>query len=115
MGIRIIEQTESLTRAALSGRLDSSAVRDMEKAFHDEVVSPGKHVILDMYEATFLSSMAMRLLLTAAKELAAQGSKMVLLNPHRLAEMGLKAAGLNALMHIEHDESKALEFVKNVQ
>ncbi len=113
MGIRIIEQTESLTRAALSGRLDTMAVRDMEKQFNDQVISREKHVILDMYEATFLSSMAMRLLLTAAKELAAHGAKMVLLNPHRLAELGLKAAGLNDLMHIEHDESRALEFIKN--
>ncbi len=113
MGIRIIEQTDALTHAALTGRLDSAMVRDMEQHFHEQIVSRGKPVLIDMYEATFLSSMAMRMLLTAAKELAGYGVKMVLLNPHRLCEMGLKAAGLDALMHIEHDKNKAIEFLEH--
>jgi anti-anti-sigma factor len=111
MGIRIIEETDSLIHAALAGKLDFAAVRDMEKDFDEKIASGCKSVLLDMYETTFLSSMAMRMLLAAAKKLAEKGRKMALLNPHRLAELGIKAAGLDAFMRIEHDKTKAIKFL----
>ena len=71
MTIEIAKETESLTMK-LGGRLDTTTVPELEKAF-EENMEVSKDLILDMKELEYISSAGLRVLLAAQKKMNQSG------------------------------------------
>lgn len=84
---------------ALSGRLDSDAVPDLELKCASEVRET-KSLILDLSGLEYLSSAGLRLILTMGKDLQANGGKLVLCVPKGQTRQIVEAAGFHKLFTV---------------
>jgi anti-sigma B factor antagonist len=112
MDLEIKNHSDQITHVALRGRLDTTAVGDVELKFTGYTVPSGKPLLLDMSEVTFLSSLGLRMLLTVAKALDRRGAKMVLLSPQPLVRDILSLSGFDQLIAVHDNEGTALAFLK---
>lgn len=108
MEIEVVTADEQMTWLKLTGRLDTQGVTEQEQTFMEFTVGRGKPVIVDIEEVPLLVSLAVRMLLRAAKELNAQGQRIALLQPKPLVKDVLEKAGLASFFAICNDESEAL-------
>lgn len=67
--------------AKLTGRLDMQATNEMGDQFALSVGNSKGSAIVDLSEVTFLASIGMRMLISAARALNNRGRRMVLLSP----------------------------------
>ena len=85
---------------ALSGRLDSDAVPDLELKCASEVNGETKSLILDLSGLEYLSSAGLRLILTMGKDLQTSGGKLVLCVPQGQTRQIVEAAGFHKLFTV---------------
>jgi anti-anti-sigma factor len=107
MEITSLNRSETLTEIELSGKLDTAAVDRIETRFNAFVVAPGKSAVIDLSEVTLITSMGIRMLVTAARSLAARGRKLVLLGPRGVVDDALRAADLYAVMPMARTPEEA--------
>ena len=94
------EAAMSLTELVLTlpGHIDSAAVDKMETEFYARVNGVGAdcgHVIIDMEETTFLSSLGIRLLVTSSKMLIRRSVPVAMTLPrNEVARSALELSGL---------------------
>lgn len=112
MKLTKLESTEKITNLLLSGSLDISGVRDIEMDF-SRLASGGQAVVIDFSGVTFIASLGMRMLLSAAKKLDSEDNKMVLHSVPPLVEMALNTAGLATIMPIAKDQPEALNLLQS--
>jgi anti-sigma B factor antagonist/stage II sporulation protein AA (anti-sigma F factor antagonist) len=91
------------------GRLDTTTVPILEKEIGQQI--DGKHykIMLDFKKVEYLSSAAMRLLLSTTKKLKSLGGKLVLAEVHDDVMEIIKMAGFDPLLSIHGKEKEALE------
>tara|TARA_R110001592_G_scaffold83213_1_gene246338 strand:+ start:5115 stop:5477 length:363 start_codon:yes stop_codon:yes gene_type:complete len=87
------------------GRLDTAAAPKLEAAVNDALAS-GNSMIIDLGETTYISSMALRVLLFAAKNAAAKGNAFAVSAPTANVANVLRMAGFTAILHV-HDNLPA--------
>lgn len=109
MELKIIQTDGAYTHVALSGRLDIDGVKAVELEFTSVVGSKPQSAIVDITEVSFIASLGMRMLLSAAKNLRARNCKVVLYNPQPVVQEALETAGFSSVMPIVSDFAKALE------
>lgn len=73
-----ITDDSGLTRAKLSGRLDTANVNQVELAFTAGIVPKGRNTMVDLTEVTFIASLGIRMLLTVARSLGRAHAKIVM-------------------------------------
>lgn len=112
MKLTQLESTNKITNLLLSGSLDISGVRDIEMDF-SRLASGKQDLVIDFSGLTFIASLGMRMLLSAAKKLDNEGNKIVLHSVPPLVETALNTAGLEAIMPIVKDESGALSLLES--
>lgn len=112
MKITQLESSDKITYLLLSGSLDIKGVRDIEMDF-SRLTSGDKTVVLDFSGVTFIASLGMRMLLSSAKKLDAEGSKLILHSVSPLVETALNTAGLTTIMPIVKDQPDALTFLQS--
>ena len=98
MEIISINQTDTLSHLKLSGRLDTPGVDRIEARFNALTVARGRDTVIDLEELDLITSMGIRMLVTAAKSLAVRGRKLVLLNPQGVVDDTLRATDLYAVI-----------------
>jgi anti-anti-sigma factor len=112
MELKLTTGDVGIVRASLSGKLDiegEQAVRTDFLTLVDEAASRNIPFVVDMENVTYLASLGIRLLFSAAKTLAATGLKLVILNPQPMVEETLKTSGTVRLIPIAHNEDEALQ------
>ncbi len=109
MALKIIQNDAGYTHVALSGRMDIDGVKAVELEFTSVVGSKPQSAIVDITEVSFIASLGMRMLLSAAKNLRAKNFKVVLYNPQPVVREALETAGFSSVMPIVSDFAKALE------
>lgn len=92
----------------LTGRLDMQAVNAIGDQFAFAVGNSKDAVIVDLSEVAFLSSIGMRMLISAARSLNNRGHKMVLLSPVSEVKDALVTVGFDELIPICDDMDAAL-------
>lgn len=110
MDIRTIEANDSFIHLALGGRLDIDGVQHVEMDF-SRSCSAKLSVIVDMSEVSFLASLGLRMLLSAAKRLNADGNKLILHSMQPMVMNVIKAAGLQHVIPSCDDFSAAREIL----
>jgi anti-sigma B factor antagonist len=110
MELSTVSQSETLSHVKLTGRLDTPGVDRIEARFNAITVARGRHAIIDLGEVTLVTSMGIRMLVTAAKSLAVRGRKLVLLNPQGVVDEVLRETDLYKVipMALTLDEAERL-------
>jgi len=93
----------NLIRIALDGRLDLQGTQQVEQQFsYRTTTAPGRFAV-DLSGVTFIASIGIRMLLTAARAQAQRGGKMVLISPAGMSRKVLETAGVDQLVPIVPD------------
>ena len=71
--MKVIQSDESIVKIALAGKLDSSNISNIEVKFFALLNGIEVPVVLDFSEVTFISSLGIRMILMATKEVKRQG------------------------------------------
>src|SRR5262245_38405497 len=110
MELTTVKQSETLNHLKLSGRLDTPGVDGIEARFNAMSVAGGRNAIVDMTEVAFITSMGIRMLVTAAKTAASRQRKFVLLNPQCVVDEYMNATDLYSIIPMARtlEEAEAL-------
>jgi anti-anti-sigma factor len=92
-------------RIMLVGRLDILGAAKIVEPLAN--IADSYSLVIDMSGVDFMSSTGIHHLLVAAKTVASNSRKLVLLNPQPLVENVLTMAGLQTILPIVHDEQEA--------
>ena len=100
----------SVTKITLRGRMDTAGAASIDLKFN-AITGARKAVIVDLSGVDFLASMGMRALLMGAKTVSRHGGRLVLLNPEPAVAGVLKTAGIDVIIPIHSDPTRAIEAV----
>jgi serine/threonine-protein kinase RsbW len=91
-----------------AGRLDAAAVPELEEAFHDAIAHEAPSIVVDMSEATYISSSGLKAIVSTWRVLRARGGALVLaaLGP-RLLEI-FEMVGFTQILQIYPTVDEAL-------
>lgn len=112
MQLHIIRADDAITHVAILGRLDIQGVNSIQDQFVFNTAARRKATLVDLSQVTFIASLGMGMLVSAAKNLQRQGSKMVLLRPTVLVRHALEAAGIHQVIPIAREEEAALQLLR---
>jgi anti-anti-sigma factor len=108
MPIRFEDVNEGLRRIVLSGRLDTAGSEDIAPQFAELAESARSGVVVYLSEVRFLSSMAIRVLVTGAKAVQAKGGRLVLhVAKNEVVIRTLEATGISELIPTFQDSLDA--------
>jgi anti-sigma B factor antagonist len=96
-----------VTKVIFDGRLDipGSEAVDLKLSV---IAGSKQFVLVDMQKVSFLGSMGLRTIMTAARAIKSRGGKMVLYGPDESVEKVLTISGAAALAPIHHDIQSAI-------
>lgn len=112
MQLTIIRADDSISHVAILGRLDIQGVNSIQDQFIFNTAARRKATLVDVSQVTFIASMGMGMLVSAAKSLQRQGVKMVLLNPTNLVQRALESAGIQQVIPIANEPETALQLLR---
>lgn len=113
MKLQILSTAADQQHIALQGRLDSAGVDAVETQFNAAVVARRKPVIVDLTQVEFLSSMGVRMLLSAAKALQRAGVRMVLVASGQVVTTALTHSAIDELIPVAADVDGARALLSN--
>jgi len=99
---------EGIVRAHLNGRLDTVGVDQVETRFNAAVTAGDRDAIVDLSGVSFVSSMGVRLLISAARTQRARNRRIVLYGATPLVASTLATVALDQIVPIVGDEAAAL-------
>ncbi len=108
MEIQQEEISAEISKIILSGRLDMQGAQEIDLEFTSLTVGNGGKVIVDISNVTFLASLGLRCLLSAAKGLSKKGGKFVLTSPQPNVAEVLKVSGIYQIIKIYDTTEQAI-------
>ena len=102
MEMRVETLDGNITRINLAGRMDYAGATEIDAGFM-ESASSGKNLLVDLSKVTFLASMGIRTLITAAKTIKERGGRMILFGPDTMVAKVLKTSGTDMLIPVYYD------------
>ena len=112
MRLETIPAEDTLHHVALVGRLDIKGVNDIQYEFQQATTVLPKPTVVDLSKVTYIASLGLGMLVSAAKHLQRRGVKMVLLNPTPLVRKTIETSCLNHVLPIADDRAAALELLR---
>jgi anti-anti-sigma factor len=97
MSIRVFKINDDIWSIALAGRIDSAVARAVEEAFNSLAETGRQRVVVDLSDATYLSSAGIRVLIMAQRRAQAAGGGVQLAAPITNIEDVLRMAGLEQM------------------
>jgi anti-sigma B factor antagonist len=92
----------------ISGRVDSATAGEFESALKSLIETGRTKIILDMVGVEFLSSAALRVMVTARKAVQGAGGDLVIAQPSERVVDTLDIAGLDVLFKTYTDRETAI-------
>jgi anti-anti-sigma factor len=92
----------------LVGRLDTLGVDAVETRFNAAALASGRSALVDMSRVEFVSSMGVRLLITAAKTVKSRRQRLLLLVPEGPVRDMLETAAIDSLIPMFKQRDEAL-------
>ena len=106
-----ISDLAGVTIVELSGRLDTANVNRMETSFIAGIVPKGQHTVLDMTNVTFVASLGIRMLLSAARALNRRGAKFVMFGVSPTVADIIETTALSDIIPLIGSEAEAMAAV----
>jgi anti-anti-sigma factor len=104
---------DHLIKVTLSGRLDTPGVDQVETRFIASLVPGGKSAIVDLSQVEFITSMGIRMFVSAAKSLKSRRARLVLFGAHEQVALVFDAVALHKIIPVCADEAEALAVMRN--
>ena len=108
MRFEVVEIGPTAHKFVLAGRLDSATVGGVETPFTAALAAGGKSAVLDLTALEFLSSLGIRLLLSAARVVTRRGGKVVLFGAQPMVAEVLHAMALDQVLPLVPSEEEAV-------
>jgi len=112
MKMAAIELPGNVTCIRLSGRLDAQGADQIDVPFTAQVAAVGRDAVIDLSEVSFVASMGIRLLISAARGLGRKGAKMVLFGAQDLVHDVLEQAAIDQIIPVVETEAQALQALR---
>lgn len=100
-----------VTRIDIEGRLDIDGVREVEDTFAFAVSTKQGRIAVNLAGVTFLSSIGIRMLMTAARGQQQRGGKIAFAAPGSLVKHVLETAGIDRLVPVHDAVAEAIAAV----
>jgi anti-anti-sigma factor len=108
MTIDFVDANDTLRNIRLSGRLDVQGTDAIETRFSALAASAQRRVVVDLSAVSFLASMGIRALISAAKAQQRRGGRLVLcVGGNTPVAKVLETAGVGSLIPIFDDAAQA--------
>ena len=107
MQMEIADTADGLVNVTLVGRLDTPAVEHIEPHLVASLVPRGARAIVDLSRLEFVSSMALRMFITIARDLALNNGKLVLYSPQPWVNVIFTTASLHSIISVRPDAASA--------
>jgi anti-anti-sigma factor len=104
------EVAAGVTKIALKGRMDIVGAKAIDLEFNI-LVGAQRALIVDLSDVGFIASMGLRVLLIAARTVAAKGGKIVLYRPNPEVANVLTISGISALVPVIYELEAAIRAV----
>lgn len=108
MRFELVELGPTANKIVLVGRLDSVTVGNVETPLTAAVAATGRNAVLDLTGLEFLSSLGIRLLLSAARVVTRRGGKVVLFGAQPMVREVLSAMALDEVLPLVDTEAQAV-------
>jgi anti-anti-sigma factor len=112
MQLTVIREDDSITHVSILGRLDIEGVNAIADKFAFATAARRRATLVDVSQVTFIASLGMGMLVSVAKALQRNGTKMVLLAPTAMVQQALDAAGIDNVIPIAHSQDEALQLLR---
>ena len=112
MQLNVIRADDSITHLSILGRLDVQGVNTIQYEFLIQTTVRRKSTVVDLSKVTFIASLGMGMLVSAAKGLERHGARMVLLGPSEMVRLALERAGIDQVIPIASEETAALALLR---
>jgi anti-anti-sigma factor len=110
MPIAVHDLEGGITKVVLSGRIDIAGAQEIDMRM-GIVAGSRRAVVIDLSGVSFIASMGLRCLVSAAKTVSSKQGRMVLLNPNANVETVIKTTGIDTMIPIFHDAAEASRVV----
>src|SRR5215471_4841875 len=109
-----VEELEGgVTAVVLRGRLNGAGVEAVDARFK-EVAGSKRAIVVDLSQVSFLTSLAIRMLVLGARAVANRGGKLVLSSPSEGVTSVLQAADIEQFIPLVFDRSAAIAAVRPI-
>lgn len=98
LSFEILKSDESVLVIAVKGELDTYNLSNHEAKFHALLNNQKSPVILDFTEVTYMSSLGIRMILVASKDLKRNGFSLKIENPNEEVEKVLTMTGFASFL-----------------
>lgn len=109
----VITDMSGVTKAELSGRLDTANVNELELKFSAGVMPKAQPTIVDLTQVTFVASLGIRMLLTAARGLSRRGAKLVMFGANTAVMEIFETSALSDIIPVVLTEAEAIAAVSS--
>lgn len=110
MKLQINSLGNGMSEAILDGRLDIQGSLAVDSEF-SKLAADSKHLLVDLSAVSFLASLGVRMLVSAAKTLSDNGGHIVLLSPQENVAKVLSTMGIDSIIPIRNDRTEALAII----
>jgi len=107
MKMTVETMDEDLTRIALDGRLDLEGTQAIDQQFAFATSTRPLRLAVDLSSVSYIASIGLRTLLTAARAQAGRGGRMVLVGPSEMVRRVLVTTGVDTIVPLCEDWSSA--------
>jgi anti-anti-sigma factor len=104
----IVELGPAGQKIVMTGRLDATSVGTIETGLTAAVAAGGKNVVIDLTALEFISSLGIRLLLSATRPLGRRGLKLAMFGAQPMVADVLEAMALGEILPLVATEDEAL-------
>jgi anti-anti-sigma factor len=107
MDMNVEADTGGALVVALQGRLDTVGVDQVETRFSAAVAAGARDALVDLSQVSFLSSMGVRLIITAARAQRQSGHRMVLFGAQPVVQATLETVALDLIVPVVASRAEA--------
>lgn len=112
MDMVVSEPETGVTCIQLNGRLDAPGADRIDLRFTAHAAAGTHHAVVDLAGVSFVASMGLRLLISAARAMHVKGRQMVLFGATGSVREVLEQAAIDQIIPIVDSELRALERVR---
>ena len=103
MKMTVEQREDAITRIALDGRLDRQGTQEIDQKLDYATSAGAMDVVIDLSLVSFITSIGIHSLVTAAKAQAARGGRVVLVRPGLMVGRVLEISEIDKIVPVYDD------------
>ncbi len=107
----VITEMGGVTKAQLSGRLDTVNVNKVETSFNASILPKAQATVVDLTAVTFIASLGIRMLLSSARVLGRRGAKLAIFGANPAVTEIMETIALSDIIPVLSTEAEAIAAV----